>query len=136
MINVKNIDHVVLRAVDPEKMIRFYRDVLGCRVEKQSSPEMGLYQMRAGQSLIDIVAVDGELGRKGGGAPGKEGRNMDHFCVRIESFDEQAIWDFLQQHNIHGSEVETHYGADGYGLSLYIHDPEGNTIELKGPGTG
>lgn len=133
MIKIKNIDHVVIRAKDPERLIRFYCELLGCRLEKTSSEETGLFQLRAGASLIDIVSVDGRLGRQGGAAPGAEGRNMHHFCVRVEPFDESEIRDFLQQRGVEVGELEIHYGAEGYGPSLYLKDPEDNVVELKGP---
>lgn len=133
MIRIKGIDHVVLRAKDMEKMVAFYRDVLGCEVERETSPGFGLVQLRAGESLIDIVSVDGRIGRSGGAAPGKEGRNMDHFCVRLEGFEESAIRAHLSRFGVQAGELETRYGAEGSGPSIYIRDPEGNTVELKGP---
>lgn len=133
MIQIKRLDHLVIRAQDAETMIKFYCDVLRCTVERHSSFEFGLVQLRAGNSLIDIVRVDSELGRKGGAAPGKQGRNMDHFCVRLEPFKEETIREHLAQHGVVGSKLETRYGAEGKGPSIYIQDPEGNTIELKGP---
>ncbi len=133
MIRIKNLDHVVLRAQDAERLVRFYCDVLGCTVERRSSPELGMAQLRAGDALIDIVAVDSELGRMGGAAPGKDGRNMDHFCIRLDPFEEEAIRQHLAQHDVVGSKLETRYGAEGNGPSIYIQDPDGNTVELKGP---
>lgn len=133
MIRIRSLDHVVIRARNLDTMIGFYRDVLRCVVERESSPEFGLVQLRAGTSLIDLVAVDGELGRKGGAAPGEEGRNMDHFCVRVEDFDEAAIRVHLSRFGVAAGPVETRYGAEGSGPSIYIQDPEGNTVELKGP---
>ncbi len=132
MINIRELDHVVLRASDPEKMISFYRDVLGCTVEKTQA-QFGLYQLRAGSSLIDIVSVDGKLGRLGGAAPGSEGRNMDHFCVRVEPFDEAEIRAYLSSLGIATEEAAPRYGAEGSGPSIYITDPENNVVELKGP---
>ena len=132
---VQGIDHVVLRVVDVEGMIRFYQDVLGCAIERRKD-DLGLVQLRAGRSLIDLVDVAGELGRKGGGAPGAEARNMDHFCLRIEPFDESAIRAHLQAHGVETGELETRYGAEGDGPSPYIEDPEGNTVEFKGPPGG
>jgi len=133
MIQIKGLDHVVIRAQGVKAMIEFYCDVLGCVVERRSSPEFGLIQLRAGDSLIDIVAVDSEIGRVGGAAPGKDGRNMDHFCVRLELFEEEAIREHLERYGVVGSKLETRYGAEGNGPSIYIQDPEGNTVELKGP---
>lgn len=132
MVQLLGIDHVVLRARDAERMTRFYCDVLGCRVER-TREELGLIQLRAGQSLIDLVSVDGELGRKGGAAPGTEARNMDHFCLRVEPFDQLALIAHLIRHGVVPGETKSRYGADGLGPSIYITDPEGNTVELKGP---
>ena len=132
---VQGIDHVVLRVVDVEGMIRFYQDVLGCAVERRKD-DLGLIQLRAGRSLIDLVDAAGELGRKGGGAPGAGARNMDHFCLRIDPFDESAIRAHLRAHGVEAGELATRYGAEGDGPSLYIEDPEGNTVELKGPPGG
>ncbi len=132
MIRIRGLDHVVLRAQNMEDMIEFYCDVLGCTVERKSSPEFGLVQLRAGNSLIDIVSVDGTIGRSGGSAPGREGRNMDHFCVRLEGFEEDAIRAHLSRFGVRGSDLEIRYGAEGNGPSIYVQDPEGNTVELKG----
>ena len=129
---VQGIDHVVLRVVDVEAMIRFYQDVLGCAVERRLD-DLGLIQLRAGSSLIDLVDVAGELGRKGGAAPGAGGRNMDHLCLRIDPFDEPALRTHLQAHGVEAGDLATRYGAEGIGPSLYIEDPECNTVELKGP---
>ncbi len=129
---VQGIDHVVLRVVDVEGMIRFYQDVLGCAVERRKD-DLGLIQLRAGSSLIDLVDVSGELGQKGGAAPGAGARNMDHLCLRIDPFDEAQIRAHLRAHGVEAGELATRYGAEGDGPSLYIEDPEGNTVELKGP---
>ncbi len=128
----KGLDHVVLRVVDAARMTAFYRDVLGCPVEREE-PAIGLVQLRAGRSLIDLVDVAGVIGRAGGAAPGRDGRNLDHFCLRIDPFDEDAIRAHLERHGVSAGEVKRRYGAEKYGPSLYIEDPEGNTVELKGP---
>jgi glyoxylase I family protein len=129
---IKNLDHIVLRVKDIEAMLRFYLDVLGCAMEKVQD-EIGLYQVRAGASLIDLVPIDGKLGRMGGAAPGAEGRNLDHFALRIEPYDEGAIRAHLEAHGIAPGEAGSRYGAEGEGPSIYLRDPEGNMIELKGP---
>ena len=132
MINIREIDHLVLRVVDLERMIEFYVAALGCSIERRRD-EIGLVQLRAGRSLVDLVPVDGKLGREGGAAPGLEGRNVDHFCFRVDPFDETAIRNHLGSVSVRAGEVASRYGAEGEGPSLYISDPEGNTIELKGP---
>ncbi len=134
MIALREIDHLVLRVADGEAMLAFYRDALGCTVERRQD-EIGLIQLRAGRSLIDLVPVDGPLGRSGGAAPGKEGRNLDHFCLRVEPFDEAEIRRQLAAHGVVAGPVAARYGAEGEGPSLYFDDPEGNIVELKGPPT-
>lgn len=129
------LDHVVIRVATPERMRAFYADVLGCPVEREEA-KLGLVQLRAGRSLIDLVDVTGELGRAGGGAPGAEGRNMDHFCLRIEPFDEAAIRAHLESQGVDAGPLKRRYGAEEFGPSIYIEDPEGNVVELKGPPEG
>ena len=126
------IDHVVLRVTDVGRSLAFYVDGLGCTVEKVQD-DIGLTQLRAGSSLIDLVPLTGKLGRAGGAAPGADGRNVDHFAVDIEPFDESAIRAHLQAHGIAIGESGRRYGANGYGPSIYVTDPDGNTVELKGP---
>lgn len=132
MIVIRDIDHIVLRVVDVQPMIDFYCNVLGCSIERRRD-DIGLIQLRAGRSLLDLVPVDGELGRAGGAAPGRDGRNLDHLCFRLEHFDESAIRLQLDAAGVATSPVASRYGAEGAGPSIYISDPEGNTVELKGP---
>ena len=132
MIAIREIDHLVLRTEHLEAMIAFYTGVLGMAVERRVDG-IGLVQLRAGRSLVDLVPVSGELGRKGGAAPGAEGRNLDHFCVRVEPFDEVAIRAQLTALGVEAGPTEQRYGAEGSGPSMYIQDPDGNTVELKGP---
>ncbi|HET6436033.1 MAG TPA: VOC family protein [Xanthomonadaceae bacterium] len=132
---VAQIDHVVLRVRDVPAMQAFYRDVLGCAEERRQDA-IGLLQLRAGRSLIDLVDVAGKLGRMGGAAPGVEGRNMDHLCLRVEPFDRDAILGHLAAHGVRVGEFGARYGAEGEGPSQYLYDPEGNLVELKGPPDG
>ena len=129
---LRQIDHIVLRVRDAAAMQAFYCDVLGCSVERHQV-EIGLLQLRAGSTLIDLVPVDGKLGRMGGAAPGPEGRNLDHFCLRVEPFDRDAIVAHLQAHSARVGDFGSRYGAEGQGPSQYLFDPEGNVVELKGP---
>ena len=132
-IRMRGLDHVVLRVADLERAKVFYRDVIGCPEEKWQ-PELGLMQMRCGTSLIDLVDVNGKLGREGGALAGAEGRNMDHFCITLMAFDEAALRAHLNQHGVDPGEIAAvRYGSEGYGRSFYIKDPDGNTLELKAP---
>jgi catechol 2,3-dioxygenase-like lactoylglutathione lyase family enzyme len=135
MIRIRALDHVVLRVSDLDKMLRFYGEALGCPIERRHDA-LGLVQLRAGASLIDLVPIDGKLGRAGGAAPGPEGRNMDHFCLRVDPFDDAAIRNHLAKYGYSAGPVVQRYGAEGDGPSMYVTDPEGNVVELKGPPGG
>lgn len=130
MIAVRSVDHIVLRVRDAETVGRFYVDVLGARWDRRR-PDIGLHHLRLGDLMIDLVPTDGKLGQAGGAAPGKEGRNVDHFALRVDPWDSDAVLAALQRHGIAG-EVTSRYGAGGDGPSIYLQDPEGNGIELKG----
>lgn len=65
--------------------------------------------------------------------PGKEGHNVDHICLRIEPFDPEDLRVHFLNHGIDLGAVHHNFGAEGYGSALYLKDPEGNSIELKGP---
>jgi catechol 2,3-dioxygenase-like lactoylglutathione lyase family enzyme len=132
MIRILEIDHVVLRVRALEPMLHFYCEVLGCEVERRNDA-IGLIQLRAGRNLIDLVPVDSPLGREGGAPPATEACNLDHLCLRIEAFDEAAIRAWLRRHSLEAGALESRYGAEGFGPSLYLRDPEGNIVELKGP---
>src|SRR3954462_10868001 len=120
---IYGLDHVVIRCRDVEKMIRFYNDVLGCSVEKRVET-LGLIHLRAGASLIDLIDVNGELGKPGGSAPADQGRNMDHFCLRLESFDIAALREHFHKVGLDIGKVHDNYGAEGNGPSVYLKDPE------------
>ena len=122
------LDHVVLRVKDQAATQRFYIDVLGCTLELRQGT---LAQLRAGSALIDIVPADDEGPAKGTSSTG--GANLDHLCLRIEPFDPGALTAQLIRHGVMPGEIKSRYGADGYGPSVYISDPESNTVELKGP---
>ncbi len=122
-LRVKGLDHVVLRVADMDRAIAFYEEVLGLHIERRLA-EIGLVQFRAGAAMIDLVPRTEDE---------DEGRNMDHFAVQIEAMDVAALTAHLKRHGIDPGEVRRRYGAEGYGSSIYITDPDGNTVELKGP---
>lgn len=135
MIKIRGIDHVVLRVKDIEAMRRFYCDLLGA-THVAYRPEFGMSHLRVGSAMIDLIEVDGALGKAGGAAPGTEGRNMDHLCLRVEPFDQEAIVAHLKKHRVAVGKITSRFGAEGNGVSIYLTDPEGNTVELKGPSDG
>ena len=131
MLKVLAIDHIVLRTDKLDAMLNFYRDILGCKVERELPPETGLIQLRAGTTLIDLVPVDSELGRLGGKPPQQDGRNLEHFCLLVQSENQQTLHRYLSSHNLTPEPFQKRYGATGFGPSTYIKHPQGNTLELK-----
>jgi glyoxylase I family protein len=129
---LKQIDHIVLRVRDLDASLRFYCDVLGCTVDNIQE-KIGLWQVRAGSSLIDLIPLGGKLGRIGGAGPEEEGRNLDHFALQVTPFDEAAMRAWLTSHGVPITDSGQRYGAEGEGPSLYVADPDGNVVELKGP---
>ena len=131
MIKVLGLDHIVVRTTQLPAMLEFYNEFLGCNLERELDQSVGLVQLRAGNALIDIVPVDSELGRLGGGPPRQDGRNVDHFCLCIADLDEARLLAELESKGISNSGFAERYGAQGFGRSIYIDDPEGNVVELK-----
>lgn len=130
MINIVGIDHLVLRTTQLTEMTTFYCQYLGCIVEREI-PELGLTQLRAGKALIDLVLVDSELGRIGGGPATTKENNLDHFCLQLTAASMESLQVYLSDCGITFEQAQRRYGATGFGLSLYVQDPDGNTVELK-----
>lgn len=131
MIDVTGIDHIVLRTPQLAHMLNFYVNILGCAVERETSAETGLTQLRAGSALIDLVTLDSRLGKMGGPAPKALGNNVDHFCLSVKSVPEQSLINHLEKHGVQTQDFVDRYGAQGFGRSIYITDPDQNTVELR-----
>ena len=132
-----NLDHIVLRTRDLPRLRDFYLE-LGCSVERDRVSDLGMIQLRIGASMLDIVDVHGPTGQSGSNGSATEGgldhRNLDHYAVRVEPYDEAAILDFCKARGIQAEAPSFPLlGADGYGPAVYITDPDGNRVELKGP---
>ena len=128
---ILGIDHVVIRCRDIERAVAFYRDGLGCAMEWRR-PDLGLVHLRAGAALIDLVDIAGRLGGAGR-PPDAATANMDHLCLAVAPFDPDFIVARVVAAGGTAEPPQRRYGAEGYGMSLYCRDPEGNRIELKGP---
>ncbi len=131
MLDIAGIDHIVLRTTRLNAMLAFYCDILGCQVERETTPELGLTQLRAGNALIDLVDCDSQLGQMVKNPPDPDSLNLDHFCLQIQADSITEICQFLTEKKVAYSEPANRYGAQGFGLSVYLSDPDGNTIELK-----
>lgn len=133
--SIAGIDHIVLRTREPRRLVAFYRDVIGCPVEREQ-PEIGLTQLRAGRSLIDVLETGRHGSARASAALADEVRNVDHFCLTIHPFDTDRLRAYLISRGVAPGEVAMRYGAEGEGPSLYFRDPEGNEVELKASRTG
>ena len=128
---LEGLDHVVLLVDDMDAARLFYCDVIGCTVDN-ALPQYGMLQLRAGAALIDLVDISGEAG-SWARPEIAGGRNLDHVCLATGAWDEAAMRAHLAAHGVEIVEEGIRYGARGDGLSFYVKDPAGNTLELKGP---
>lgn len=118
------LDHVVLRVADVDRALGFYCGVLALREERRVE-SIGLIQLRAGASMIDLVPAKSDADR--------DGRDMDHFAIRVSPWDPDTIRAHLAGHGYQTEPPALRYGAEGQGWSIYVNDPDGNVVELKGP---
>jgi catechol 2,3-dioxygenase-like lactoylglutathione lyase family enzyme len=130
-IRVTALDHFVLRVRDLEASLGFYRDLLGLPIESLDEFRSGtrpFVSARAGAALIDLVpdpTYDREAGMRSGG--------FLHLCVRVAG---RLVEEVLPRVRARGIEVleespSARMGATGYGLSIYVRDPDGYVVELK-----
>lgn len=128
---LEGIDHILLLVNGMAPAVRFYTKVLGCQVEDKL-PQYGMLQLRAGSALIDLVDVSVPQG-SWAVPPVAGGRNLDHLCLALGAHEEAKLRRHLARHHIEIVEEGIHGGSRGESLSLYVRDPSGNIIELKGP---
>jgi glyoxylase I family protein len=125
---LKGIEHVLLLVRGMDEALAFYSGVLGARLETRL-PEYGMAELQAGDShidLVDIAATEGAWAQP----PVAGGRNVDHFALRLNPCDEEALRAHLVKHGIEVVEERVDENPQGKTLSLYVRDPSGNTVEL------
>jgi catechol 2,3-dioxygenase-like lactoylglutathione lyase family enzyme len=125
-IRVTGLDHVVLRTKQIDRVLAFYRDVLGCPVERTIEP-LGLYQLRAGGALVDVI--DSNVWTAAEAGPGES--KYDHFCLAVAADRPEDVTAVLDAAGIEHGDPAERYGATGNGTSIYAIDPDGRTVELK-----
>jgi len=129
-IHIKKLDHIVLLVSNIAKSIHFYRDILGCPEARVSK---GLFQYQAGDSMIDLVVTEHKQNAPYKTQSSQIDRNVDHFALTLSDFNKEAIIAYLKKFGIRIERSGRRFGAQGYGPSVYIKDPDGNFVELKGP---
>ena len=129
-IHIKKLDHIVLLVSNIAKSIHFYRDILGCPEARVSR---GLFQYQAGDSMIDLVVTEHKQNAPYKKQSSQIDRNVDHFALTLSDFNKKAIIAYLKKFGIRIERSGRRFGAQGYGPSVYIKDPDGNFVELKGP---
>lgn len=125
------LDHVVLLVDDMPRALAFYGGVLGCQ-PGYSYPALGMEQLWCGAALIVLWDIT-HPGAAGAVPPAGGGRNVDHICIATGPFDPQALRAHLAAHGVAIEREARHGGARGVGHSVYLRDPFGNLLELKGP---
>ncbi|MSO91180.1 MAG: VOC family protein [Acetobacteraceae bacterium] len=130
-LDLLGLDHVVLRCRDLKTMAAFYCDVLGCTMDRWRE-DLGLVHLRAGNAFIDLVDTEKARARSGADEPAQAGApNMDHFCLSVGKIDAAALSAYLAARGAQAAAPVMRYGATGERLSIYLSDPEGNSVELR-----
>jgi len=125
MMRVTGFDHLVLNVADIERSLAFYTGPLGLqpvRLDEWRAGEVPFPSVRVSPTvIIDLVrAPEGDDGR---------GSNVDHICLVVEPLDWQQVIDSREFTVLDGP--GSRFGAQGTAQSLYVSDPDGNTVELR-----
>jgi catechol 2,3-dioxygenase-like lactoylglutathione lyase family enzyme len=120
-VKVVGLDHIVLRCADVERSLEFYCDMLGLEPERVD-------EWRRGEVLFPSVRVDATTIIDLFAAP-RSGENLDHFCLVVDTADLDEL-EASGAFDVH-SRARGLYGAQGFADSLYVHDPDGNVVELR-----
>jgi catechol 2,3-dioxygenase-like lactoylglutathione lyase family enzyme len=120
-LRVTGLDHVVLNVADVERSLAFYCGELGLAPERVD-------EWRRGEVLFPSVRVDAHTIIDLLAAP-RTGENADHVCLVVEPLDLDAVKESGRFDVVDGP--ATRFGARGDGTSLYVRDPDGNTVELR-----
>ena len=120
------LDHLLLHVRGMAEAERFYCGVLGCQV-KHRLPQYAMAELSAGVTLVDTEDPNGSWALDGA----THGRNVDHFAIRTDQWDEAAMREWLAANSI----VIEEERADENELSFYVRDPSGSLVELLRPAT-
>ena len=132
---VKQLDHLNLSVRDFDETVDWYRRVFGFELVEDGVQDDGVRWgiIRGGDALLCLYEHGDYAFADRFDLEDRKLHGVSHFALRIDGFDEQAIRAQLAAEGVEATEVGQRYGAEGIGPSLYLADPDGNTIELKGP---
>ncbi|WP_431727775.1 VOC family protein [Verrucosispora sp. TAA-831] len=120
-VRVTGFDHVVLNVADVERSLDFYCGVLGLapvRVDQWRAGQVPFPSVRISpETIIDLVRRD------------RGSANVDHFCLVVAPLDWQRVIDSGVFTILEGPVGR--FGARGDAVSLYVRDPDGNSVELR-----
>jgi catechol 2,3-dioxygenase-like lactoylglutathione lyase family enzyme len=118
---VKAFDHLVLNVSDVDRALDFYTGPLGLqpeRVEEWRAGKVSFPSVRIDEStVIDLFSR----------ARGES--NVDHICLVVDPLDWQEVIDSGTFDVVEGPVPR--WGARGSAQSVYVRDPDGNTVELR-----
>jgi catechol 2,3-dioxygenase-like lactoylglutathione lyase family enzyme len=118
------LDHLLLHVRGMDEAERFYCGVLGCKM-KHRLPQYGMVELTPGVTLVDITDANGGWALEGATA----GRNLDHFAIRTDQWDEAVMREWLAANSV----VIEEERSDEDEYSFYVRDPSGNLVELLRP---
>jgi glyoxylase I family protein len=115
------LDHLLLHVRGMAEAERFYCGVIGCSVEHRL-PKYAMLELSAGVTLVDTKDPSGSWALEGAAA----GRNVDHFAILTDGFEEEPMGEWLAANKVPIEEVRD----EGEEFSFYVRDPSGNLVEL------
>jgi catechol 2,3-dioxygenase-like lactoylglutathione lyase family enzyme len=123
VVRVTDLDHIVLNCNDVERSLAWYRDLLGLtpvRVDEWRSGQVPFPSVRVNDhTIIDLFASD------------RSGVNVDHVCLVVDGTDLRALAASGSFDIVGDGPIDGLFGARGTAMSLYVRDPDANTIELR-----
>ncbi|GAA2047757.1 VOC family protein [Polymorphospora rubra] len=120
-VRVTGFDHLVLNVSDVERSLDFYCGLLGLapvRVDEWRAGKVPFPSVRVTpETIIDLVRRD------------RDGSNVDHLCLVVAPLDWQEVVDSGIFTVLEGPVGR--FGARGDATSVYVADPDGNSVELR-----